>query len=416
MRFPAAVTLLFALTAPAFADAPPPGGPGEIVIPGSPDDLLPGRPRTIQSVMPQGVTEMSYEAIVPIIARHAFLAGDFAFFDAKADGYRAAASRTTMGEWELDLLYRSINVSEPQGVAHDSAGFAMLEAKTQGWAAKFPDAPTPHVMYAWLLIQQAWMLESYANEDDDVQQGARYGVQAHALLKQAEDYLLAHKAVASADPEWYAMMIEAVGGEYGQQARRDALLAEGAGRFPDYTPIYGHYLSRLLHDPKSNFAAVDAAIRDAARRTAAHSGDQMYARLYTVVRLCHCDGDDLFGTTRADWPRMRQSFEQIAAAFPDPWVMDEEFFFACEAGDKASAASALKRIGANMAAPSPVWDYGQRALCQSWLADSAAPQGVSPLKPQKPQDAAQSVPAYAQALVAVADLLGAAVAAILRFF
>lgn len=404
MRTLLALAFAAALATPAFADtAPPPGGPGEVLIPGSAPGVV---PRMIPTVMPPHVPEIAYQNMVRSVAMFGLNQRDFAFLNAKAAGYRAAQSRSAMGEWELDYLYYGMAPSFSHDAARNEQVFAATSAEMQDWIKQTPAEPTPHLAYAWLLIQHAWAITALATENaDDSPDGLkRMAAQvklANAEIAKARAYLEAHRDLAARDPQWYVLMLDVARSQDPDAPGIWPIFDEGTQRYPNYAPIYYAYIEYALRTKHKDPQRIAVAVGVALQRSRATEGNQMYARLWGYLSTCGCDHGNLFRTTQARWPDMRESWEEIARQYPDPWVYDSTFYYACQAGDRAEAVLALDKI-VNLVTPSPVW-HGQmddRGSCQLWATGHQNHTPFEPIRPLPPNRAPAPIPAMLQGVFA----------------
>ena len=417
-------TLLLAaavlLATPAIADtAPPPGGPGEVLIPGSAPGVT---PRMMQTVMPPHVPEIAYQNMVRSSAQMALNRRDFAFLNAKAAGYRAAQSRSAFGDWELEYLYRGMTPNITGDAVKDEQIFASTEGEIQDWIRQTPNEPTPHLAYAWLLIQHAWseshQIDAAAGPDidGDALQARRDKAMAPTLGK-ARAYLEAHHDLAAADPEWYVLMEEVGRTQDWDGPAMWRVLDEATQRYPNYSPIYYRYVEYAVHTVRHfDGHALGVAVNVGVARSQATEGNQMYARLYGYVSTCGCDHGNLFRTSAATWPQMRESLEEIAQKWPDPWVYDTKFYYACQAGDRAEAVLALDKI-AVLPLPSPVWhgDAAARSSCQLWAAGRQATTPFEAVPPPTVRPMTGITPAALVGVV-IGHWIASAIASLVAYF
>ncbi len=164
----------------------------------------------------------------------------------------------------------------------------------------------------------------------------------------------------------------------GRDARK--VLAEGMARFPDYWELY--YAAAALDTPAwgGSSGDLDALVDRALAGTRATERGAAYARIYGHIgRLAYAGGLELFALTPAKCDRMAAAYRDYADAHPDPWVYSEFFFYACLAGDKASAQSAFAHL-AKGPMREDVWRIpGEYGVCAAWLKGEGPPSG-SPLR------------------------------------
>lgn len=72
----------------------------------------------------------------------------------------------------------------------------------------------------------------------------------------------------------------------------------------------------------------------------------MYARLYMTVDGCDCDGFELLRDTMANWPDLKQSFDDLTRLYPHSgWLINRYAAYACVAGDRDAFLDLRFRIG-----------------------------------------------------------------------
>ncbi|HJW42226.1 MAG TPA: hypothetical protein VJ476_13505 [Rhizomicrobium sp.] len=323
-----------------------------------------------ESSFVNGVTHFYAPPVGPDFMQNSMMEGlvdtamresDFAYLNRKAQEYRIKQSRTARGEWTLDLFYDSFVVQHSDDPVVADGRYTAYENKVLDWAAKYPNEPAPHLVYAERLIRHGWLFRGYGTAGEVSAEG---WTRFHDYIGRAQAYLLAHKAVAGVDPAWYVEMLQVALGNDWSSKDYDTLLSQAEMRFPDYTPIYYAATDHFLPQWGGDVDSLDRFVNDAVNRTKARSGTQMYARIYSAVV---CDCNFTFADTRADWPRMRAAYDEIAARYPDPWVFDEQFYVACMVGDKPTASRALAKLGDEPR--SPVWQApGTFGACRAWTA------------------------------------------------
>jgi hypothetical protein len=164
-------------------------------------------------------------------------------------------------------------------------------------------------------------------------------------LARAADSLQRSESFGKESPIWYWTALNVAGGSGRPAAQVDALFDEAVTRFPYYQPIYSARMHYLLPQWGGSVEAIDRFILAAVRRTAPVDGEAFYAWLYMVVAENY--GRDLFTSSKASWPRMKRSFEDMIQRYPD--LLNRNYFaaYACMVRDKATTARLLAELGAN---------------------------------------------------------------------
>lgn len=258
--------------------------------------------------------------------RAAIAAKDFAGLSALEVEFRSNHATTSSGTRKLELFHAGVQAYLSEGLTQEAKCEYRDESVVQQWAAATPDNPAPSITAASLLLQRAWCFRGtgYA---DTVAPGAwpkfRQGVIA------ASQALEADKAVASADPEFYAVKLEISRALGVGNAEFRATLDEAVAREPDYHRTYYKAIWFYLPQWGGSFEAVDKFARYAANKTYAKEKSALYARLYWSLSECNCD----IIKNHADWPTMKQSMRDIFEAFPTKWNGYYSLDIACRMGD-----------------------------------------------------------------------------------
>lgn len=129
-----------------------------------------------------------------------------------------------------------------------------------------------------------------------------------------------------------------------------AVFEEGVRRWPEYYDFYEVFLTRLVPKWGGSLEAVDKFITSWSEKRQSTEGDSMYARLYTSVIIT---GVDPYGT-KLNWVRMKTSFDELVAKYPDNFYKNLAASFACDYRDAEYFKTAMKRISQNEINPA-VW-------------------------------------------------------------
>jgi hypothetical protein len=155
-------------------------------------------------------------------------------------------------------------------------------------------------------------------------------------LRRAAQALEVSADVGKESPIWYWVALIVAGSSGRPDAQFDALYSEAVGKFPAYLPLYYTRVNYLLPQWGGDWDQVDRFADDAVNRTRATEGTALYAWIYADVTTK--SGGDIFKISRAQWPVMRASFEDMIKRYPDPWNRNLYATFACLARDKATTA------------------------------------------------------------------------------
>lgn len=284
----------------------------------------------------------------------------FEELDALAEAYRSTQARTSSGLWKLGFFYSGLGQMFPRHRQPPEI-WALLGQSTRHWIERHPQSPTARLVYATLLINQAWGIRGtgYANTVEQQQWKPFF-----AKVEEARAYLESVKTIASVDPYWYTAMLEIATMQEWPDARYSAMLAEALNRHPLYYDTYFQAANRKLPKWGGSAEEVEAFAREAIRHTHATEGAGLYARIYWSASGSEFR-DDLFKLSHVDWAEMKRGIDDVLAKYPDDWNLNHFAKFACLAGDYPMAAQLIDRIKGD---PLPlVWGpflYMER--CRIW--------------------------------------------------
>lgn len=174
-----------------------------------------------------------------------------------------------------------------------------------------------------------------------------------APLTACDDLCEANKVIAlaisaePADPFWYVLALRAahVGGEGLLKIR--AIRDQGAKRFPFYEDILQHSLTYMIpHWRGKTLQEATQFVEDAVALTKDRRGTEMYSMMWIAFARELNLGDNFFTLTRADWQRMKKSFEDLIVLHEGSSESDTILLlrFACLANDKETALAQLPKL------------------------------------------------------------------------
>ena len=290
----------------------------------------------------QAADELEQRAQIIAYTQQLFLGEEFQKLEAISRDYRTTKSRTSSGLWKLSLFYAGIGSSiaaRTKGVEREAA-FNEFERRTMKWANQYPDSPTAHIAHSMVLIKHAWAYRGggYANtvKPDAWAPFFRY-------IALARENLEKYKSVAADDPRWYETMLTVARSEGWNREQFDNLLNEALTREPLFYQTYFLALEYLLPKWHGDAREIEAFAQDAVRRTSAYEGRGIYARIYWFASQTEFD-NDLFTSSLAVWPLMKDGFDDVVASYPDAWNLNNYAKFACLARDKPKTRELLRRI------------------------------------------------------------------------
>lgn len=297
-----------------------------------------------------------------------FLQEEFAELDRRAIEYRTTESRSGSGLWMLTHLYAGIR--RPQDESKDENYWSDMESKALKWIALRPESPTPHNVYAGLLLGHGWKFRGggWAGEVKKENWKPFY-----EYVKKAKDHLLKHKQVASTDPRWYELMINVARDEGWERQQFDELLTEAVLRHPYFHQIYfatTGYLAPKWHGSKEE---IEKFANFVVEQTKAKEGMGMYARIYWYVSQIYSDAVLLHFDI--DWERMKRGMDDVLASYPDQWNINHFAFFACINGDKQKTVQLFRELKAPVFEAWMNWELNRWEnyydRCKSWTSSLA---------------------------------------------
>jgi hypothetical protein len=297
-------------------------------------------------------------------SENAFWSGDFAALERMNAEFKQPGHFDPDGESQLSLFRAGFdNVVE---FRDDNAEIYQkeIDALTLQWAREHPDSALAHILHAEALLGHAWSYRGggYAK---DVPPEAWKDFQAY--LQQALVYLKEHADVALTDSSAHRMLLRIGMVQGWSHAQMLAIANDGLRRNPNDLSMYFQLELSLLPKWGGDVRALDQYIKATAVQTRERFGMEMYTRLYFMA-LEDEFGHGLFENTLADWPKMKQGFEDMLVHYPDnPRRLNEYAYTACLAKDRDMLVKLLGRIGSRVRVAS--WGANpERSLetCKRW--------------------------------------------------
>jgi len=253
------------------------------------------------------------------------------------------AQRTGSGVWKLAIFYNQLHW-RPQNT-RDMAYWTRMENEVKAWEKQFPKSNVARIYHVYVLLARGTAFRGTAGFKDvpkeDIERMMAATSEAMSILNTLEKPMLKER-----DPEFYKALLQVLPytGHYSFLGVMNTL-ADARKAFPNYHETYfsAAYFSTEM------WASAPDAVDDIARsamgmRIADSYADAMYARVYWYMSQMSYD-DKLFDNSLADWSEMKTSFDVMVDRYPDPWNLNAYAYFACQAGDYATMAGLLSRIG-----------------------------------------------------------------------
>lgn len=242
----------------------------------------------------------------------------------KVSAFRAGADRVLKGKKQDPDAY-----------------FAELDALTLQWATQHPGSSLAQVLHASALLSHAW---SYRGSGFSNTVPPQAWEDFGAYVQRAAAHMSAHADAMLASGSGYVEAIE-IGRAAGWPV--DRLLAisrTGLDKHPDDEGIAMAMLNSLLPKWRGSAVQVDRYIEEVVERTRTQRGMEFYARMYAWAAEWQFE-HELFIASGAQWPKMKQGYDDMLRRYPSPGNLNRYAYFACLAQDKPTAFEVIEKIG-----------------------------------------------------------------------
>lgn len=316
-------------------------------------------PMTIAPPASHPMIEENARVAIEIKARVAFEHDDYAALNAQALQYRISGAKTPAGIDQLLHFYKGIldyaDLQTPSlGGRPNEHQWQLMLTKADRW---LKIAPSPAAVIAAAELREnygwAWRGTGFV-PDVRPQDWKPFRINlalAHKMLESHKD--------ASIDPEWYAEMARLAMAEEWPAEKSAALYKEAFARYPDYYPTYSIVAGGLTPKWGGSAEAVEQFADFAVATTRAKEGRSFFARIYQSIQ-CGCENE-----VTPDWGKLKPAMDDLVARYPDQWNYHRYAYFACRAGDRATARAVMAKI----AYPLPgAWydEPDQYERCKGW--------------------------------------------------
>lgn len=269
------------------------------------------------------------EALMEQVA-NLLLAENYDALEEMGQQFRASKERLPEGLWKLQFYYMGLS-APPKKKAGGEEWTYWLEL-LEKWKQARPNSSAAPIALAGAHVGHAWAGRGgqYASRvtPEGWQMFRERVARARLVLEQSE-------AGAAVDPHWYAVMMRVAMAQSWKASERQALFERAIQREPAYHLLYFERAMQLL--PRWFGHAGD--VEEFALRYGDAEG--LYARIAWSVQPTAAN-ETFFEIYKFDWPRMRDSFRPIADS---NWNLNFFCWFACQAGDKATARELFERLG-----------------------------------------------------------------------
>jgi hypothetical protein len=281
--------------------------------------------------------------------------GGTSFLDRGFEHALTTDERMDDGTTSMYMLGGAIEASFNQKV------WPIYQEHIEGWRQRSPQSGPAAITEALFWYHYAW------DARDDSLNNTVSKAQAQLYLermRKAQQVLVESKSYAAAYPLWYSTYMK-VARDLNQPELIGPAFEEARQRFPYFEGIYYAAVTSLSPKWGGSYAQEDAMIKSVAEQTKAREGMGFYARLYWNLDTKRTDyGFDLFRDTPAQWPLMKQGFDDLMQRYPgSKRLLNNYAAFACRAGDRGTLNTLLAQMKGEVI--QSAW-YGNRSydLCK----------------------------------------------------
>jgi hypothetical protein len=267
------------------------------------------------------------------------LGNDYDALEELGRQFRTSKERLPEGLWKLQFYYAAL--ARPPKEVSGGEEWTYWLGLLQNWKQARPGSVAAPIALAAAHIGHAWAGRGGEFAAQVTEPGWELYRQriaaARRLLEQSE-------AQCSADPHWHTLMMRVARAQSWDGTAMQQLFERAIAREPAYHPHYFERAQQLL----PRWFGRAGELEEFAARFADTEG--LYARIAWSVRWTAPD-ETFFQRYRFSWPRIRESYRQLEAQHPDSnWNLNQFCWFACMAGDRATARELFQRIGVNWVA------------------------------------------------------------------
>lgn len=325
--------------------------------------------------------EMALRNRIADEVKTAWDASDFAALDSMADRYVRTRAKTLSGKWRLAVYAAAVadqmsidwpsewylpeadencrcQAPKPARYPEADRRWNALRARVDDWSKRFPRSPHAQIATAQYLIRRGWFYRGIGVASSVPTAAWR---RFHKYIAQARLELESTRVTSVTDPVWFDLMFTIAAAQswsLPQVARlTDDLFANGQA----YAPAYQAAALPLLPKWGGSYAMVEQFARDAITHVDADEGISIYTRIYWQPDQFAAA---TFREVGADWPTIRQGFDEMIRKYPDPRNVNGKAMFACWAGDREQLAATLKQLGDKV---NPDAWIISLSTCKEWL-------------------------------------------------
>ena len=221
-------------------------------------------------------------------------------------------------------------------------------ARTAAWRRALPGSINAELVEVEAFEAWAWTARGSGTADQVAQQS--WMLFAHRTEMAAEGLRELGQRAAN-HPLWYDLSLTIGLDESLDADGLRAIFDRGIAKFPDYRALEHGMLRLLMPRWSGSYEKVDAFVNSRARRQDGSLDLETYARLYWIYDSLEGDDTNLFETTRAKWPSMKEGFSLMASRHPSSDFVANGFArFACLGGDAQQYRALRARLATHYSA------------------------------------------------------------------
>lgn len=278
-----------------------------------------------------------------------FMVGDFAKLESTYADLILKKTQLPSGEYLQVIFQQAIMDKMYLQKSGDEAYWNRLEKHIQNWIQQYPKSPLAHFMYGYTLLMHARHLDKNAGTSAATFFAALIdkfeSLFSRDYLSSAKKYLENTKEVSSQDTLWRNAMMEIAVMQGKDRTIAEQLFHEAAAHDHSLWIVYFCGMRELRNYWKNNVPdELEHYANDAAKYAEKDVGQAMYALIYREFFRENTD-NNIFETTKVNWPHMKQGFDDLLLHHPSSWALNNFAFFSCMAKDKETTHKLLEKIG-----------------------------------------------------------------------
>lgn len=308
--------------------------------------------------------ETQARADVTAEARQAWNNNDFNTLDTLAEKYGTSKAKTPSGKWKLavfdDTLSTQLRIDWPDSWnVPEAAGrpqckcnaplpdkyqvadyrWELVHQKILSWIKQNPSSTYSQIALAHYLKNRGWFYRGNGFTDSvpDVAWPIfrTYVHQASLTLEQI-------KWKGKPNPVWFSSMADIAISDQYPKDKSQQLLKRLNKEGSSYPTAYLLTSRNLLPKWGGTYEAFDQFARAAMKQNDGRLEKEMYVRIYWNVAA---EIGNIFSVGKADWPTVKQGFDEILAKYPSYKNLNGKAMFACQANDATTYRDTMKLLG-----------------------------------------------------------------------